>query len=126
MTLDVRSLDTAEGPLVRSPPSSPSSSCVARRACQPTAFAAGAASAGSWTPASDQQDPNVGRSIGVNRGLIRLESYVALVAADLVSVVAFPVVATVISSPKLAATRTDRRVRWRSRSHSSGETPNAP
>lgn len=70
--------------------------------------------------------PKFGGSIGVNLGLIRPESDVAIVAADLVSVVAFPIVASVVSSPKLAGTRTDRRVRWRSRSHSSGETPNAP
>ena len=56
--------------------------------------------------------PIVGGSIGVDLGLIRPENYVALVAAGLVSVIAFPITASALTGRKLADTATRRRVRW--------------
>jgi Kef-type K+ transport system membrane component KefB len=44
--------------------------------------------------------PIVGGSIGVNLGLIRPGNYVALVAAGLVSVIAFPVIASVLTAER--------------------------
>ena len=48
--------------------------------------------------------PIVGGSIGVHLGLIRPENFVALVAAGLVSVIAFPVAASVLSTSRQADT----------------------
>ena len=50
--------------------------------------------------------PIVGGSIGVELGLIRPDSYVALVAAGLLSVIVFPVAASILSAPKLVTTPT--------------------
>jgi Kef-type K+ transport system membrane component KefB len=47
--------------------------------------------------------PIVGGSIGVDLGLIRPENYVALVAAGLVSVVAFPIAASTLAAHKPVA-----------------------
>ena len=50
--------------------------------------------------------PIVGGSIGVDLGLIRPDNYLALVAAGLLSVIAFPIAASVLAAPKLAKTPT--------------------
>ena len=70
--------------------------------------------------------PIVGGSIGVALGLIRPQNYVALVAAGLVSVIAFPVIASALAAHKLAGTATQRRARWPIASRSPGETLSKP
>ena len=70
--------------------------------------------------------PVVGGSIGVALGLIPPENYVALVAAGLVSVIAFPVIASALAAHKLAGTATQRRARWPIASRSPGETLSKP
>ena len=55
--------------------------------------------------------PVVGGSIGVDLGLISPENYVALVAAGLVSVIAFPITASALAGHKLVDTATQRRAR---------------
>ena len=70
--------------------------------------------------------PVVGGSIGVALGLIPPENYVALVAAGLVSVIAFPVIASALTAHKLAGTATQRRARWPIASRSRGETLSKP
>jgi Kef-type K+ transport system membrane component KefB len=57
--------------------------------------------------------PIVGGSIGVGLGLIRPENYVALVAAGLVSVIAFPLIASASGGrrPGLRTRRSPRRPR---------------
>jgi Kef-type K+ transport system membrane component KefB len=71
--------------------------------------------------------PVVGGSIGVGLGLIRPENYVALVAAGLVSVVAFPLIASALTGHKVVNTATQRRApRWPIASRSPGETGNEP
>jgi Kef-type K+ transport system membrane component KefB len=70
--------------------------------------------------------PIVGGSIGVALGLIRPENYVALVAAGLVSVIAFPVIASALTARKLADTATQRGARWPMAARSPGGTPSEP
>ena len=70
--------------------------------------------------------PVVGGSIGVDLGLIRPENYVALVAAGLVSVVAFPLIASVLTTRRLPNTATQRRARWPIVSRSPGEPRSEP
>ncbi len=70
--------------------------------------------------------PIVGGSIGVDLGLIRPENYVALVAAGLVSVIVFPVIASALTAHKLVDTATQRRARWPIGSRSPGETLSKP
>jgi Kef-type K+ transport system membrane component KefB len=70
--------------------------------------------------------PIVGGSIGVDLGLIRPEVYVALVAAGLVSVLAFPVIASALTAHKLVNTATQRRARWPIAPRSPGETLSKP
>jgi len=70
--------------------------------------------------------PIVGGSIGVDLGLIRPESYIALVAAGLVSVIAFPITASALTGHKLAETGTHRRARWPTAARSPGEAPSEP
>jgi Kef-type K+ transport system membrane component KefB len=70
--------------------------------------------------------PIVGGSIGVDLGLIRPGNYVALVAAGLVSVIAFPAIASVLTARKLANTATQRRTRWPIVSPSPGEPRSEP
>src|SRR5580693_1824281 len=70
--------------------------------------------------------PIVGGSIGVDLGLIRPENYVALVAAGLVSVIAFPITASALTGRKLADTATRRRVRWPVAARSPVETRSEP
>lgn len=70
--------------------------------------------------------PIVGGSIGVELGLIRPENYVALVAAGLVSVVAFPVFASALSAPKIDHGAAQRRARWPTASRSPAETQSEP
>jgi Kef-type K+ transport system membrane component KefB len=53
--------------------------------------------------------PVVGGSIGVDLGLISPENYVALVAAGLVSVIAFPITASALTGRKVEDTPTQRR-----------------
>ena len=70
--------------------------------------------------------PVVGGSIGVDLGLIRPGNYVALVAAGLVSVVAFPLIASVLTTRRLPNTATQRRARWPIVSPSPGVPGNEP
>jgi Kef-type K+ transport system membrane component KefB len=70
--------------------------------------------------------PVVGGSIGVGLGLIRPGNYVALVAAGLVSVVAFPVFASVLSAPEPDHAAAQRRARWPTASRSPAETHSEP
>ena len=70
--------------------------------------------------------PIVGGSIGMDLGLISPENYVALVAAGLVSVIAFPVIASALTARKLTDTATQRRARWPNAPRSPGEVPSKP
>lgn len=70
--------------------------------------------------------PIVGGSIGVSLGLIRPENYVALVAAGLVSVIAFPVIASVLTAHRLVSKATQRRARWPIVSRSPAEPGSEP
>ena len=70
--------------------------------------------------------PVVGGSIGVQLGLIRPHTYVALVAAGLGSVIAFPAIAAALTAHKLGDTATHRRARWPMASRSPGETRSEP
>jgi Kef-type K+ transport system membrane component KefB len=66
--------------------------------------------------------PVVGGSIGVDLGLISPENYVALVAAGLVSVIAFPITASALTGHRLVDTATQRRAPCPTASRSPGET----
>ncbi len=70
--------------------------------------------------------PIVGGTIGVGLGLISPENYVALVAAGLVSVIAFPAIAAALTAHKLVGTATHRRTRWPIASRSPVETMSKP
>jgi hypothetical protein len=70
--------------------------------------------------------PVVGGLIGVGLGLIRPENYVALVAAGLVSVVAFPLIASALTGHKVVNTATQRGASWPMASRSPGETGSEP
>jgi Kef-type K+ transport system membrane component KefB len=70
--------------------------------------------------------PIVGGSIGVDLGLLRPASYLALVAAGLVSVIAFPAIASALTTHELVDTTTDRRARRPISSRSPGETQREP
>lgn len=70
--------------------------------------------------------PIVGGSIGVNLGLIRPGNYVALVAAGLVSVIAFPVIASVLTVRRPVNKATQRRARWPAVSRSPAEPGSEP
>ena len=70
--------------------------------------------------------PIVGGSIGVDLGLIRPENYVALVAAGLVSVIAFPIAASALTGRKVVHTATQRGARWPIASRLPGETQSEP
>jgi Kef-type K+ transport system membrane component KefB len=70
--------------------------------------------------------PIVGGTIGVGLGLISPENYVALVAAGLVSVIAFPAIAAALTAHKLVDTATHRRARWPIASRSPVETMSKP
>jgi Kef-type K+ transport system membrane component KefB len=68
----------------------------------------------------------VGGSIGVDLGLIRPANYLALVAAGLVSVIAFPAIAAALTTHKPADATTHRRASWPLLSRSPGETRSEP
>ena len=70
--------------------------------------------------------PIVGGTIGVSLGLISPENYVALVAAGLVSVIAFPAIASALTAHKLVDTATHRRAGWPIAYRSPGETMSKP
>ena len=70
--------------------------------------------------------PVVGGSIGVDLGLISPENYLALVAAGLVSVIAFPLTASALTGHSVGDTATQRGDRWPTASPSSGETGSEP
>jgi Kef-type K+ transport system membrane component KefB len=70
--------------------------------------------------------PIVGGTIGVSLGLIGPENYVALVAAGLVSVIAFPAIASALTAHKLVSTATHRRAGWPIAYRSPGETMSKP
>jgi len=61
--------------------------------------------------------PIVGGSIGAHLGLVRPENYVALVAASLLSVMAFPIIATSLNRhPPESRGRSDDLSEWRASS----------
>jgi Kef-type K+ transport system membrane component KefB len=70
--------------------------------------------------------PIVGGSIGVDLGLIRPENYVALVAAGLVSVIAFPIIASALKGHRIVDAATQRGARWPIAPRSQGETQSEP
>jgi Kef-type K+ transport system membrane component KefB len=70
--------------------------------------------------------PIVGGSIGVDLGLIRPENYVALVAAGLVSVIVFPVIASALTAHKLVDTGDTTEGEVADWARSPGETLSKP
>ncbi len=69
--------------------------------------------------------PIVGGSIGVALGLIGRDTYLALVAAGLLSVVAFPIAASVLAAPRVVKNPMQRRTRWLTASNLPGESRSA-
>jgi Kef-type K+ transport system membrane component KefB len=67
-----------------------------------------------------------GLELEVERALIRPGNNVALVAAGLVSVIAFPITASALRRHKLVDTATQRGARWAIASRSPDETQSVP
>lgn len=131
MSLDVRSFGTSPGTLARVPVFL-AALLIARGLpallYRPLLTARRQVVTAGLLQATSLSIPIVGGSIGVDLGLIRPENYVALVAAGLISVIAFPITASVLTAPapKLEDTAAQRRWRWPIASSSLGETRSEP